>query len=41
MSVSDIFGFDAPFVEILYRTALVYLAVLVGMRSPAHASSDR
>jgi uncharacterized membrane protein YcaP (DUF421 family) len=32
MSIADVFGIHAPFLQIIYRTALVYLAVLVGMR---------
>lgn len=32
MSVADVFGIHAPFAQIVYRTALVYIVVLVGMR---------
>jgi uncharacterized membrane protein YcaP (DUF421 family) len=32
MSVSDVFGVHAPFVQIIYRTVIIYAAVVVGMR---------
>jgi uncharacterized membrane protein YcaP (DUF421 family) len=32
MNAADVFGIHAPFFQIVYRTALVYLAVLAGMR---------
>jgi len=32
MSVSDVFGIHAPFVQIVCRSAVVYIAILVGMR---------
>lgn len=32
MSVADVFGIHAPFLQIILRSALVYLAVLIGMR---------
>ena len=32
MSVSEVFGIHAPFAQIVYRAALVYVAMVVGMR---------
>ncbi len=32
MSASEVFGFHAPFVQIALRTAIVYVAIVVGMR---------
>ena len=32
MNVADVFGIHAPFLQIIYRTAIVYVAVLAGMR---------
>ena len=32
MSAGDVFGIHAPFFEIVYRTAIVYVAIVVGMR---------
>jgi Predicted membrane protein len=32
MSVGDVFGIHAPFWEIVYRSAIVYGAIVVGMR---------
>lgn len=32
MSVSDVFGIHAPFAQIVYRSAIVYIAIVVGMR---------
>ena len=32
MSAADVFGIHAPFAQIIYRTALVYIVVLAGMR---------
>lgn len=32
MSVSDVFGVHAPFAQIVYRSAIVYVAIVVGMR---------
>ncbi|MBI5285607.1 MAG: DUF421 domain-containing protein [Chloroflexi bacterium] len=32
MSAADIIGIHAPFFEIFYRSAIVYLAIVVGMR---------
>lgn len=32
MSVSDVFGIHAPYWQIVYRSAIVYVAIVVGMR---------
>jgi len=32
VSASEVFGFHAPFFEIVYRTAIVYIAIVIGMR---------
>jgi len=32
MSVGDVFGIHAPFAQIVYRSAVVYLAIVIGMR---------
>lgn len=32
MSTADIFGIHAPFLEIVYRSAIVFVAIVVGMR---------
>ena len=32
MSVSDVFGLHAPFFEVVYRSAIVYLAIVIGLR---------
>jgi uncharacterized membrane protein YcaP (DUF421 family) len=32
VSVSDIFGVHAPFFEIIYRTAIVYVVIVIGLR---------
>src|SRR5438552_9798169 len=32
MSVSDVFGVHAPFAQIVYRSAIVYVAIVIGMR---------
>ncbi len=32
MSVADVFGVHAPYWQIVYRTAIIYVAIIVGMR---------
>ena len=32
MSAGDVFGIHAPFFEIVYRSVIVYAAIVVGMR---------
>lgn len=32
MSASDVFGVHAPFAQIIYRSAIVYVAIVIGMR---------
>ncbi len=32
MSVADVFGIHAPFLQIIYRSAIVFVAIIVGMR---------
>ncbi|MDP9236204.1 MAG: DUF421 domain-containing protein [Chloroflexota bacterium] len=32
MSVTDVFGVHAPFAQIVYRSAIVYVAIVIGMR---------
>jgi len=32
MSASDVFGIHAPFAQIVYRSAIVYVAIIAGMR---------
>ena len=32
MSVADVFGIHAPFLQIIYRSAIVFVAIVLGMR---------
>lgn len=32
MNISEVFGFHAPFLQIVYRSAIVYVAIIVGLR---------
>ncbi len=32
MNISEVFGLHAPFAQIVYRSAIVYIAIVVGMR---------
>ncbi len=32
MSVADVFGIHAPFLQIIYRSAIVFVAIIFGMR---------
>lgn len=32
MSVADVFGIHAPFLQIIYRSAIVFVAIIAGMR---------
>lgn len=41
MSAGDVFGIHAPFWEIVYRSAIVYGAIVAGMRLTGTPSSVR